>query len=76
MTPNFSVETEHGYSYVNYPRCDYGLETPNQEIIGVFDTETEPWHTSDIDRRSDFFACELSVWGDGAKWKKTCKSIT
>lgn len=42
MTPNFSVETEHGHSSVNYPRRDYGLETPNQEIIGVFDTETEP----------------------------------
>lgn len=42
MTPNFSVETEHGYSCVNYPRRNYGQETPNQEIIGIFDTETEP----------------------------------
>lgn len=42
MIPNFSVETEHGYSYVNYPRHDYDLETPNQAIVGVFDTETEP----------------------------------
>lgn len=64
-TQNFPIETElpaQDHSYANYHRQHSGQEKPNQAIIGVFDIETEPGHTSDFGRRVYFLACVVSVW--------------